>query len=159
MFGTSRWPRRRPRKNKRTKTLLEKKETVQAIKLYNNLPPCWISAPRGLLTTQGTPDRVWNVTGVWSDTVSGPERYFVQLQRDRTSVGCSQARSETERGEPEGHRDVHPLELRLSRFASLLKFKAMLHESSGIDVSSYSLVHTSDPSRILHYSSVAIIAT
>lgn len=74
-------------------TTKKKKETIQAIKLYNQLTTSWILAPTWLPYDTRDPtlcpecDRVC-VCLEW---------YCVQLQQDRTSVGCSQARSERER--------------------------------------------------------------
>lgn len=50
MFGTSRWRRMRPRKNKRTKTSLQRKRKKQSKQLSYIIspPPCWILAPTWL---------------------------------------------------------------------------------------------------------------
>lgn len=52
-------------KSKRTKASLQrkrrKKQQSEQLSYIINLPPCWILAPRGLLTTPGRPDGVRNV--------------------------------------------------------------------------------------------------
>lgn len=76
-------------------TTEKKKETIQAIKLHNQPTTMLDFGPH---VTPGTPGCVKNVAGVRSKECVYAcvclEWYCVQLQRDRTSVGCSQARSD-----------------------------------------------------------------
>lgn len=75
----------------------EKKETIQAIKLHNQPTPTL--APTWLPYDTRDPRLHKNVAGVWTSVCVCVylEWYCVQLQQNRTSVGCSQARSEGER--------------------------------------------------------------
>lgn len=101
MFGASRRRGMRPRKNKRTKTSLQRRRKKQSKQLSYiiNLPQRWILAPTWLPYNTRDPRLRKNVAGVRSESVFECvclEWYCVQLQRDRTSVGCSQARSQRE---------------------------------------------------------------
>lgn len=96
MFGMSKWRRMRPRKNKRTKTWLQRKRKKQPKQLSYiiNPQPRWIWAPTWLPYDTRDPRLCRECDGFRVTLCVCLERSCVQLQLNRTSVGCSQARSE-----------------------------------------------------------------
>lgn len=96
MFGMSKWCRMRPRKNKRTKTWLQRKRKKQPKQLSYiiNPQPRWIWAPTWFPYDTRDPRLCRECDGFRETLCVCLERSCVQLQLNRTSVGCSQARSE-----------------------------------------------------------------
>lgn len=95
MFGMSKWRRMRPRKNKRTKTWLQrKKKQPKQLSYIINPQPRWIWAPTWLPYDTRDPRLCRECDGFRVTLCVCLERSCVQLQLNRTSVGCSQARSE-----------------------------------------------------------------